>query len=346
MIISLPMSLEKEAFQIVYKAKKGEEIVAIKQVSSDVLMNKNEYDQLQREIDSMAFLKHDHVLSLFDFFKENNNYYLVIEYCPGGNLLEFIYEGKITSDLQAAKIFYQIVDGLHYCHERGVAHRDLKSLNILMFNSEYIKICDFGFCAFFNENEKFKTFCGSPCYVSPECLQRIQYDSQKSDIWSLGVILYELLFGTQPWDTHNTPKMIKAITAGNYKIPKDVSAVQTELIKGLLKVNPNERLTLDKILANSWVKKGCVRKTSLSKSFSAIGPKTKLSILTSQIDRKDSDSDGGIVSPFLSIKHPSSSNKRERKRGNSFNSKSTDSLSILEDESPLANKRFRRNSDF
>lgn len=158
---------------------------------------------------------------------------------------------------------------------------------------------------FFNENEKFKTRCGSPCYASPECIQGQKYDARKSDIWSLGVILYEMIFKTQPWDISNTSQMMKTILSGNYKIPPGYPVQPSELIQGMLKINPNERLTTEQILKHPWIKK-CAPRMGLSsssiKSYStdALNP-LKLSSVQQSIKRQESDKIYGVVSPFKDL---------------------------------------------
>lgn len=288
------------AFSIIYKAKKGKQVYAIKQVPFSMLKNENDFTQMQREIDSLAFLKHDNIVQLRDFFTNNKFFYLVCDYCGFGNLFDAIVGNKFKNEAHASKIFYQIVTAIQYCHERGVAHRDLKSLNILFDRLDHIKICDFGLCAFFNENEKFKTSCGSPCYASPECIQGEEYDGKLSDIWSLGVILFEMMNRTQPWDMTNTSKCIQTILAADYKIPKECNENAAELIRGMLKIKPGERLTIEQLLQHPWIKKSAIPVPTRSASSNSLNT-SKLILVQHTIKRTDSDKEFGVVSPFKEI---------------------------------------------
>lgn len=215
-----------------------------------------------------------------------------MEYCPYGDLFEFIQTGGIRSDFQVAKIFFQIVSAVQYCHSRGIAHRDLKPMNILIDENEHVKVCDFGFCNFIDDNLNLQTICGSPCYICPECIQQKQYDGQKGDIWSLGVILYELLTGNIPWDSHNVAAMRKSIITSSFSIPDWMNLSQSSLIKQLLSVNPDERPGCEAILTNNWVKNG--------KIFIKQSPNQKnVSEIIYRFPRRSIDKINGIVSPFL-----------------------------------------------
>jgi serine/threonine protein kinase len=230
------------------------------------------------------------------------HYYLVMEYCCNGTLYDFIRNKKVKSDHQASRLFYQIVSAVKYCHEKGVAHRDLKTLNVLLDIENNIKICDFGLCIYFIGKEKVKTFFGSPCYSSPECLQHVEYDAQKADVWSLGVILYELIVGKLPWCIQHYSKMIQAITTGKFQIPKEIEGnkAQVDLLKGMLHLNPNKRLSLAQVLTNSWVKNGASQKSCIKKVPSSL--KQNLSQRDWIFDRNENEKGDRIVSPFNNLK--------------------------------------------
>jgi serine/threonine protein kinase len=289
------------AFGRVYKATYEAKTVAIKQIPISVVKKEKDIAQLQREIDSMAFLQHENLVALLDFFTDEKCYYLVQDYCPYGSLFHLITREGIKSGIHASKLFYQIVSGVSYCHQRGVAHRDLKSLNILLDEREHIKICDFGFCAFFSENGKMDTCCGSPCYASPELLNNIEYDAKKADIWALGVVLFELLTGKRPWNVSNIPQMIKAIISGSFKIPNNLRPAQVELIQGMLKVDPNERMTIEKVLINPWVQGGTPKRMLNIPKIPKTNPQ-KLCDVILGIERKDTQKEKKIISPFLELK--------------------------------------------
>lgn len=230
-------------------------IFAIKIFPKTNLKNQTDEKLFQREIQIMSVLKHDHIVSLKNVYSDEKNFYLVMDLCQGSDLSKYI-RNKFPSgipELSAALVFYQIVTAVKYCHSLGIVHRDLKPQNILITNFPSIKISDFGLCDLADENHLMYTYAGSPCYSSPEALSSRQYDGRISDIWSLGVVLYTLVTGTQPWTTSNVSSMTKNIIKGNYRMPNSLSESCRSLISSLLRINPKERLTLDQILQHPWL---------------------------------------------------------------------------------------------
>ncbi|KAH0789339.1 CAMK family protein kinase [Histomonas meleagridis] len=250
----------------------------------------------------MAYLRHDNIVALYDFFWDDTNFYLVIDYCPGGELFDYIVEHDKLTEPESAYVFQQIVSAIAYCHKSGVAHRDLKPENILITKFPHIKVSDFGLCGFISEQQMMKTFCGSPCYCSPECLCRVQYDGRKSDIWSLGVILYAMVTGEHPWNVSNTSIMLRQILKGLYTIPSYVSSDCRELIGQMMRVNPQERASIEDVLKHPWLK--IADKLPIARKSSQVciimPPEQNLSLIEiSEANAQTSKlSNHGIVSPF------------------------------------------------
>lgn len=219
------------------------------------LCNAGDQERFQREIDAMAFLKHDNIVALKDFLWDQTNYYLIMDLCEGRELLSYVTEHKKLDEPIAALIFRQIVDAVGYCHARGVAHRDLKPENVLFSQFPHVKVADFGLCGYVKESQLMKTFCGSPCYCAPECLCKVQYDGREADVWSIGVILFLMVTGQHPWNVVNTSMMTRQILKGNYTVPKTVSDECKDLIERMLKVDPKDRITIDGIMAHPWLKR-------------------------------------------------------------------------------------------
>lgn len=244
------------AFAFVYKATQitSEEIVSIKLIPKSRMTEAGDQERLQREIHAMRLLKHENVVQLLDYFTDENYYYLVIDYCGGGTIFDFLAKGNRPREPQAATCFWQIVSAVDYCHSKGVVHRDLKPQNILITEFPSLKVSDFGLCGYINDGKKMGTFCGSPCYSAPECLNRVEYDGKLSDVWSLGVILFELVTAEHPWKVSNTPYMLQQIAKADYKIPSFVTSACADLIDSLLKINAEERLTTEDILSHPWLK--------------------------------------------------------------------------------------------
>lgn len=240
---------------------------AIKVIKKSAVTNFRDAAQLQKEVDATAILRHRNIVSLLDFFEDYQFYYIVLEYCQGGTLMDYLNKGKIKEET-ASIIFSQIVVALDYCHRHGVAHRDLKPENIMFTTFPNLKVSDFGLCGCIKEDKKMRTFCGSPCYAAPECLLMQEYDGKLCDVWSLGVILFEMLTGERPWCHHNVPKMIQQITNGEYRIPNFVSSQASFLIKQMMIVRPRQRIKISAILEHPWVKPpGTTKNLAAGKSF-------------------------------------------------------------------------------
>jgi len=294
------------SFSEVYVAQKIRtgEAYAIKFFPKSNLKDQKDEARFQREIDAMAYLKYDNLVSMHDFFWDETNFYLVLDYCQGGELFDYIVSNGKVSEPVAAIIFQQIAGAVAFCHSYGVAHRDLKPENILITEFPHVKISDFGLCGYLNETKLMQTFCGSPCYCAPECLNRINYDGRLSDIWSMGVILYSMVTGEHPWTVSNPPLMIKQISRADFALPSYLTPECKSLIKAMLQLRPKQRLSLDKILAHPWFKYrdwALVNPpANLDTALSSLRVQQPLSLekISSSSSRSSHKSDHGIVSPF------------------------------------------------
>ena len=246
--------LGRGGYSIVYKCSKFGKVMAMKIVSKDKIGDSRSQDCFQREIDTMAYMEHPNIVKLHDFFSDEKNYYLILDCCAGGELKNFIIKNDKLNEPTAALIFQQVCQAIAYCHQSGVAHRDLKPENILIDKFPCVKISDFGLCGYIKDDKLMDTFCGSPSYVAPECLFLKEYDGKKSDIWSLGVILYTMVTGNHPWNCTNQRVMFDQIKNANYPMPDFLSPECKDMISSMIRVNPDERATIEQILQKPWFK--------------------------------------------------------------------------------------------
>ena len=177
--------------------------VAVKVCTKQMLAKGQGRALLQREIATMKALDHNNVLRLYEVLETTKRFYLVIELATNGELFSLIKNDKGFDDPTARSYFRQLSDGVHYCHEQGVVHRDLKPQNLLLTADNTLKIADFGFSRFQDMDEngqvskslRLQTQCGTPNYAAPEIFLGQGYDGFKTDIWACGVILYVMLSG-------------------------------------------------------------------------------------------------------------------------------------------------------
>jgi serine/threonine protein kinase len=295
------------AFSTVCKAthKPTRTLRACKVIPRSNLSSSGDRDRFQREINTMAFLRHDNIVSCYDFFSDDNNYYLIIDFCPGGELFQYIVKNDKVPEPLAAYLFHQIASAIAYCHSFGVAHRDLKPENVLIAKFPRLKVSDFGLCGFMNEHEMMRTFCGSPCYCAPECLCRQEYDGRRADVWSLGVILYAMVTGKHPWNITNTSIMLRQILKANYTFPPEVSPKCKDLIQGMMKLDITQRMTVEQILQHPWMtlaeksKYGFQAGLSIGSMPTPVAPSRSLAQLTADSARENPKNEDGIVSPFI-----------------------------------------------
>lgn len=211
-------------------------------------------ENLTREIHHHRYLHHPNIISLLEVIPTETKIYIVLEYCEGGELYDFlVVRGRLRENL-ARKMFGQLCRAVKYCHDRRVVHRDLKLENILLDSHNNIKLADFGFTRECESKRLLETICGSTGYSAPEMLRGNKYSGLEIDIWSLGVILYTLLCGVLPFDDDDENEMRNKIIKGEYEMEEFLSDEAQDLIRSILQLEPSERPTLKQILQHAWFK--------------------------------------------------------------------------------------------
>jgi 5'-AMP-activated protein kinase catalytic alpha subunit len=175
-----------------------------------------------------------------------------MEYASGKELFEHIVSKTRLSEIEACRLFQQLISGIDYIHKLKIVHRDLKPENLLLDYKKELKIADFGLSNIYEKDHMLKTACGSPCYAAPEMLMGNPYYGLKVDIWSCGVILYAMICGHLPFEEKNNDLLYKKIIAGKFSFPSFVSEHAQDLIRKLLTVNPAKRLVIEAIIAHPW----------------------------------------------------------------------------------------------
>ena len=200
----------------------------------------------------MQQLNNINIMKLYEVIHTPILLYLIMEYIDGISLLEIIKKenNHYLEEKRALKIFIQIVKAIDYCQSKNICHRDIKLENILILNDGTIKLIDFGFAVKSNKKTYQTLLCGSPSYMAPEIVKREKYIAQYSDIWSLGVLLYSMLYGRFPFQGKTQKELFDNIKNCEFEFPNDINTNENtiNLIKRILVVNPNQRPSLKEIL--------------------------------------------------------------------------------------------------
>jgi serine/threonine-protein kinase len=198
-------------------------------------------ERFRREARIMMDFKNDHIVQVYDHFKEGSSYYIAEEFVDGISLEQLIKRERYLSNEAAALIFYEVCKGLQHAHEKGVIHRDMKPGNILISNQGEVKLVDFGIATSLEHSEEGLTrdgmTLGTPSYIPPEQIDNAKTVDRRADIYSLGVVLYEMLTGKTPFPGSFTAETIALIHKGKYTPPK--------------RINPKIAPALAKIVAKS-----------------------------------------------------------------------------------------------
>lgn len=226
--------------------------VAIKIINKKLVKSQKINSKIQREIRLMKYFNHPNMIKLYQVLDTMQNIFVVMEYVPGGELFDLVNENRGFDENIARKYFRQIIDGLEYCHQNLVCHRDIKLENILVNEKGLVKIADFGLSNFMKDGQFLKTSCGSLHYAAPEVVLGKQYTGAEVDIWSCGIILYAMLTGTLPFEDDSNAVIVEKITKGIFHMPKELSPEAQDLLSKLLKVHPMSRLTIPEIKRHPW----------------------------------------------------------------------------------------------
>lgn len=249
--------LGKGKFGNVYLAreKRTKFIVALKVLFKNAINSCNNEHQVRREIEIQTHLRHKNIIRMFAYFHDEFRVYLVLEYAPNGTLYKALQSApdKKFDEPTTAKYFAQVANALKYCHDHKVIHRDIKPENLLIGHNGEIKIADFGWSVHAPSSRR-ETLCGTLDYLPPEMLHNKPHN-EKVDLWSLGVLCYELLVGRPPFETENYDKTYEAIKVVKYAFPDHLSEGAKDLISKLLVLDPDERIGLEKIVKHPWVLK-------------------------------------------------------------------------------------------
>ncbi|KAI2798343.1 hypothetical protein BLOT_015003 [Blomia tropicalis] len=231
---------QKVAIKIINKVKVGKDLFRVK-----------------TEIEALKILQHDNIAKLLQVIEDSINIYLVMEYCSGGELFDYLLSKRHLSETESRRFIISLLNVLSYVHGKGFAHRDIKPENILLDEKSNIKLIDFGLAANSGSAgslECLSTCCGSPAYVAPELLEGRKYSGPAVDVWSTGVLLYTILTGNLPFNDNNTKALYRKIKAGDFTMPLFFNRNLKDLLRKMLATDPKMRITIPQIMEHPWIK--------------------------------------------------------------------------------------------
>jgi Serine/threonine protein kinase len=260
----------KGAFATVYKAfdeSRGNQEVAVKMIpASKLLESEEQYNLFMREIEVLRKIKGEHIVQLIDVKRTTNNLYIFTEYCDGGDLEKQVKAKKTFTETEGLSILKQIadafitLDSLQIYNNKGrkvaFMHRDIKPANVL-FHKGQVKLADFGFAKIIDgvdqDARKAHTLLGTPLYMAPQILNDEEY-SVKCDIWSAGVLAYQLIVGKLPWNGFTVPSLYANIISKPLEFPKHISNDTKDLLSKMLQIKEENRITWKEVYEHRALK--------------------------------------------------------------------------------------------
>ncbi|XP_060791504.1 serine/threonine-protein kinase ULK1 isoform X4 [Neoarius graeffei] len=262
------------AFAVVFKGRHREKHdweVAVKCINKKNLAKSQTL--LGKEIKILKELKHENIVALHDFQETASSVYLVMEYCNGGDLADYLHSKGTLSEDTIRVFLQQIAGAMRVLQTKGIIHRDLKPQNILLShpagrkshtNNTCIKIADFGFARHLQNNMMAATLCGSPMYMAPEVIMSQNYDA-KADLWSIGTIVFQCLTGKAPFQA-SSPQDLRLFYEKNKNlspnIPRETSSHLRHLLLGLLQRNHKDRMDFDEFFKHPFLEASSTMKKS------------------------------------------------------------------------------------
>jgi serine/threonine protein kinase len=269
------------------------DIVAIKKINISNLDHKS-FRMINDEVDIMHKIKKcknvcKNIVRCYDIFEEFDYIYLVLEYCENGDLSQII--GRSIKENVVKYYFTQIINALYFLYENNIIHRDIKPKNILLKNNKKdLVLCDFGFARIKTGLQRVNTICGSPLYMAPELLEEKSY-TEIVDIWAIGMILYEMIYGKHPYEKCKDLDDLRNFSKKDIEIPQNnnISSDCIDLMRKMLNKNEKERITLDGLFKHPWCRE------FVNKIFTAIREESEESEETESNETDNSENFIGVL---------------------------------------------------
>ena len=299
---------------------------AVKILNKTQIKLKKEVHLVKRELDIIPKFAHPNVIHVKCIFEDENNYYIIMDYCENGELFDYIVKHHSLTEDETALFFYQLINGVEHIHSKHVVHRDLKPENLLLTKSNMLKIIDFGLSNHFSGDKckLLETKCGSPSYAAPEIIKGFPYDGRKTDVWCCGIITYAMICGYLPFEGEENKEIFDNVLKGVITFPENVPEHVEYIIRDMLIEEPNERIVIADIKRSSLYLQG-------KKIFSSLYGNQTIQTFNINTDRK------------IALTTPNSEHGDEQENNN--NNLYTHHTNKAKDTIVLASSNKGRNND-
>lgn len=237
---------------------------ACKVISREKMQKENLIIRLEEELRILEHVKHPSIAEIFKIIYQEKLIMVIMEYCPGGEMLQKVIHGPSIRETEIIKYAMQILSALNYLHQRDIMHRDVKLENIVLDQKGDAKLIDFGLSEAFG-NEFLRTHCGTLLYMAPEILCEHEFDGKKVDIWAFGIVIYVMVTRCFPWKSSSDEDVMQEILESEIYFPNFVSPVISEILHRCLVKDPTKRATAQEligIISSFSVSKGINKATS------------------------------------------------------------------------------------
>ncbi|CCH43442.1 Carbon catabolite-derepressing protein kinase [Wickerhamomyces ciferrii] len=349
------------AFAIVKKAveRATGKTYAVKIISKRKIMGNT--DGVSRELEILRRLDHPGIVRLRGFYEDDDSYYLVMEFVPGGDLMDFVAAHGAVGEEAGKEITKQILQAVKYVHSLEISHRDLKPDNILIAQDDpvMVKITDFGLAKISDNGTFMKTFCGTLAYVAPEVidgrLSKVTDDNKYSslvDMWSLGCLVYVILTAHLPFSGSTQDQLYKQIQQGTYHEPPlkeaGVSKEARSFLDSLLQTDPRKRITASAALSHPWILSSSQQLSQISLSQSQ-SQQHRLEVEKLQVDDANLELNKDISDePVFKIPAPPNNNKNKKpqQQKDDTSQPSQASQASQQKTAQITNKSFTEDNSF
>lgn len=245
---------------------KTNERFACKVMSREKMIQDHLFMRLEEELRILEHIKHPSIVEIYQIIYTEKLIMVVMEYCPGGEMLQKVLSGPTLRETEILKFAMQILSAIHYLHTRDITHRDIKLENIMLDQKGDAKLIDFGLSEAM-KRPHLNTHCGTLLYMAPEIFLQPEFDGKPVDIWAFGIVLYVMITRCFPWKATEDNQVVKEIVESDIMFPNFITPVLVEVLKRCLAKIPTERATAAELIS-------LISSSNMTKGFNRFASRT------------------------------------------------------------------------